>query len=154
MKKPYFKKKSEQDPYPIRGIVSRQVRFNEVDMLGIAWHGHYVGFFDDARVTVSQSYGIGYLQLYANGIMAPVKTVHVDFIHPLKFMDNITIEGIFHYSSASRINSEFIVRDSSDKICATGYSIQMMLNKDYELYLIQPEFFRKFCEKWKAGEIK
>ncbi len=153
MKKPYFKKKSEQDPDPIRGIITRQVKFNEVDMLGIAWHGHYVGFFDDARATISQQYGIGYLKFYDNGIMAPVKTVHVDFIHPLRFMEQITIEAIFHYSLASRINSEFIVRDSSEKICATGYSIQMMLNKDYKLYLRQPKFFKDFCQRWKAGKL-
>ncbi|MFH2057516.1 MAG: acyl-CoA thioesterase [Pseudomonadota bacterium] len=153
MKKNYFKK-SENDPEPLRAIVKRQVRFNEVDMLGIAWHGHYVGFFEDARIELGQQYKMGYMDLYANGIMAPVKTVHVDFVQPLKFMENITIEGIFHYSEASRLNSEYIIKNNGGKVCATGYCVQMMLTKEYELFLTQPEYVKRFCEQWKAGKFK
>lgn len=153
MKKNYFKK-TEDDPEPLRVIVKRQVRFNEVDMLGIAWHGHYVSFFEDARIELGQRYQMGYMDLYAHGIMAPVKTVHVDFVQPLKFMENITIEGIFHYSGASRLNSEYIIKNSNSKVCATGYCVQMMLTKEYELFLTQPEYVKRFCDQWKAGKFK
>ena len=152
MKKPYFKK-SEDDPAPLRGTVERQVRFNEVDMLGIAWHGHFVSYFEDARIALGQQYEMGYMDLFSKGIMAPVKSVHVDFVKPLKFMETITIEGIFHYTRASRINSEYVIRNSADEICATGYCIQMMLTKAYELFLIQPEYIKNFCDKWKAGKL-
>ena len=127
MRKPYFKKDA-QDPDPIDGTVARQVRFEEVDMLGIAWHGHYTSFFEDARVELGQRYGIGYMDLYDNGIVAPIKAVHVDYIHPLKFREEITIEGILHYSLAARINCEYIIRNSKGTTCATGYTVQMMLN--------------------------
>ena len=152
MKKPYFKR-LEDDPEPLGGIVERQVRFNEVDMLGIAWHGHYVSYFEDARIALGQQYEMGYMDLFSKGIMAPVKSVHVDFVKPLKFMETITIEGIFHYSPASRINSEYIIRNSAGEICATGYCIQMMLTKTYELFLTQPEYIKNFCDKWKAGKF-
>ncbi|MBU4318762.1 MAG: acyl-CoA thioesterase [Proteobacteria bacterium] len=153
MIKPYFKK-HPQDPDPIKGSVTRQVRFNEVDMLSIVWHGHYVSYFEDARIKLGQKYDIGYMDLFKNGIMAPIKTVHVDFIHPLKFMEEITIEGILHYSVAARINCEYIIRNSHAKICATGYTVQMMLNEEYELFLTQPEYFKKFCDRWKAGQLQ
>ena len=152
MKKPYFKK-NYNDPLPLKGIVKRQIRFEEIDMLKIAWHGHYTSFFEDARIALGKKYGIGYMDLYSHGILAPIKTLHVDFINPLKFMEEITIEGILHYSQASRINSEYIIRNEEGKIAATGYIVQMMLNTDYELFLTQPDHYKNFCGKWKSGKF-
>ena len=152
MKKPYFKKNAA-DPIPLKGIVKRQIRFEEIDMLQIAWHGHYSSFFEDARIALGKRYGIGYMDLYSHGILAPIKTLHVDFITPLKFMEEITIEGILHYSQASRINSEYIIRNNKGKVAATGYIVQMMLKTDYELFLTQPDHYKIFCDKWKAGKF-
>ncbi len=152
MKKPYFKP-GPNDPAPLQGTVTREIRFQEVDMLTIAWHGHYISYFEDVRVAMGNRYNVGYMDFYNNGILAPIKTVHVDFIRPLKFQDEITIEGILHYSDAARLNSEYIIRDTENKVAATGYVVQMMLNTDYELFLTQPPFFRKFCDRWKAGQL-
>lgn len=152
MKKPYFKTILNAPP-PLRAIAQRTIRFQEVDMLTIAWHGHYTSFFEDARVELGRLYGIGYIDFYNNGILAPVKTAHVDFIRPLKFGDEITIEGIFHHSEAARLNSEYIIKDPRGNVAATGYIIQMILNENYELFLTQPEFLKKFCDRWKAGEF-
>ena len=152
MKKPYFKK-TATDPMPLKGIVKRRIRFEEIDMLQIAWHGHYTSFFEDARIQLGNQYKIGYMDLYSHGILAPIKTMHVDFINPLRFMEEITTEGILHYSEASRINTEYIIRDKEGKVTATGYVVQMMLNTDYELLLIQPDYYKEFCNKWKAGKF-
>ncbi|WP_321491748.1 acyl-CoA thioesterase [uncultured Desulfobacter sp.] len=152
MKKPYFKSVPNA-PAPLRGTVTRSVRFQEVDMLTIAWHGHYTSYFEDARVALGDRLNVGYMDFYNNGILAPVKTVHVDFIRPLKFKDEISIECIFHYTEAARLNSEYIIRDAQGQVAATGYLIQMMLNTDYELFLTQPEFLKDFCARWKAGTL-
>lgn len=152
MKKPYFKT-NPNDPVPLKGSVKRTIRFEEVDMLQIAWHGHFAGFFEDARMQLGKKYGLGYLELYNHGIIAPIKTVHIDYISPLKFMDEVTIEGILHYSPASRINSEYIIRNPKNEIAATGFTVQMLLDTNFELLLTQPEYYKKFCDRWKAGKV-
>ncbi len=43
MRKPYFQPVPGGPP-PLRMIVKRQVRFEEVDSMGIVWHGHYAGY--------------------------------------------------------------------------------------------------------------
>ena len=53
-------------------------------MLTITWHGHYTSFFEDARVKLGDRYNVGYMDFYEHGILAPVKTVHVDFNPPVK----------------------------------------------------------------------
>ena len=40
MRRPYFPFKQDA-PEPLRAIVRRRVRFEEVDPLGIVWHGRY-----------------------------------------------------------------------------------------------------------------
>ena len=152
MKKRYFKK-IEKDPAPLSTTVTRTVRFEEIDPLGIVWHGRFASYFEDARVVLGEKFGIGYMDLFSKGIIAPIKNMHIDFISPLKFREEVTIEGILHYSEASRINSEYIIRDSTGKTAATGYTVQMMLNNNYELFLMQPDYYREFCEKWKAGNF-
>ncbi len=152
MKKPYFKR-GENDPAPLSGTVTSKVRFQEVDSLGIAWHGHFSSYFEDARVAMGEAYNIGYMDFYNNGILAPIKTLHIDYRHPLKFQEEITIEGRLHYTEAARINNEFIIRNSQGITAATGFTVQMLLDRDYQLFMIQPEFYKNFCDRWKAGNL-
>lgn len=152
MKKPYFKR-AEHDPAPLSMTTTSRVRFQEVDSLGIAWHGHFSSYFEDARVAMGDAHNIGYMDFYSNGILAPIKTLHIDYLHPLKFQDEISIEGRLHYTEAARINNEFILRNSKGAIAATGFTVQMLLDLDYHLFMIQPEFYKNFCGRWKAGEL-
>ena len=54
----------ENSPAPLRLIVERKVRFEEVDPMNIVWHGRYPGYFEDGRVALGDKYGIGYMDLY------------------------------------------------------------------------------------------
>ena len=69
-------------PDPLRITVSRQVRFEEVDPLGIVWHGRYPGYFEDARVALSDRYGVGYMDFYGQGIITPIRQLQLDDLRP------------------------------------------------------------------------
>jgi len=151
--KPYFKTQPDS-PAPLRLQVERRVRFEEVDALGIVWHGRYASYLEDARSALGDNYGIGYLDLFRNGIIAPIKKMHIDYHLPLTYPEDFTIEGILHWSDAARINYEFIIRNSSGSTVATGYSVQVMLDQEKNLYMVAPHFYQEFCRRWKAGELK
>lgn len=152
MEKPYFISNKE-DPPPLRIEVSRRVRFEETDPLGIVWHGHYASYFEDARVALGEKYGIGYLDYYENNVTAPIKKMHIDYHRPLRFLEEFTIEGILHWSDALRINNEFILRDRDNRITTTGYTVQVLLDRDSNLMLVPPPFIKTFREKWKSGDL-
>lgn len=153
MLKPYFKNGST-DPPPLSFKVERQVRFEEVDALGIVWHGRYPSFFEDARGALGQRYGINYLDFHKNGVIAPIKKMHIDYHQPLAYPDVFTIEGILHWSDAARMNFEYIIRNKSGDLMTTGYTVQMLLDLDKNLYMVLPAFYDEFCRRWKAGELK
>jgi acyl-CoA thioester hydrolase len=153
MRKPYFKQVKDA-PDPLRAIVKTTTRFEEIDSMGIAWHGRFASYFEDARVSLGEKYSISYMDLFKHGILAPLKKIHIDFKIPLFFREEISIECILHYSQASKILTEYIIKKQDNKIAATGYVIQMLLDPDYQLFLTQPEYYKNFCDTWKNKGFK
>ena len=140
-------------PAPLRVRVRRQVRFEEVDPLGIVWHGRYPGYFEDARVALGEKYGIGYLDFHRHQVVAPIKQMFIDYHLPLRFQDEFTIEGILHWSEAARINFEFVIRDREERVATSGYTVQLLLDLSGQVMLVPPPFFGEFRERWRAGVL-
>ncbi|MEG6552156.1 acyl-CoA thioesterase [Desulfocurvibacter africanus] len=151
-RKAYFRNEPGT-PAPLRINVQRRVRFEEVDVMGIVWHGRYPSFCEDARVALGDRYGIGYLDFHGQGILTPIKQMHIDYQRPLRFKEEFSIEALLHWTEAARINYEFILRNAEGVVTTTGYSVQLMLDKDLDLLIAPPPFYQDFCARWKAGEL-
>jgi len=44
-------------PPPLVAQVNRKVRFEEVDTLGIVWHGRYPSYIEDGRTAFGEKFG-------------------------------------------------------------------------------------------------
>lgn len=152
MKKNWFAK-IEDAPQPLSIEVERRVRFEEVDAIGIVWHGRYPGYFEDARVALGGKYGLGYMDFYDQGIIAPIKQLHIDYIQPLRFEENFSIQALWHWCEAARLNIEFIIRNQQRQIVTKGYSVQMLLDREGEMLVVPPEFYQQFLRRWQRGEL-
>lgn len=152
MRKPYFRPQ-EGAPQPLRCTTERVVRFEEVDALGIVWHGRYPSYFEDGRVLLGDQFRIGYMDFYYQGIIAPIKQMHVDYKRPLRFGETFTIEAILHWSDAARLNHEFIIRNESGEVATTGFTVQLMMDKEDNVLMISPPFYEDFRLRWQSGEI-
>ncbi len=151
-RKPYFAP-DPSGPEPLQHTIERRVRFDEVDMMGVAWHGRYVSYFEEARVALGKKYGVSYSDFINRRTPAPIRQLHVDYHRPLEFDEPIRIQAMLHYSEAARMNFEFIIRDGDHRKVCTGYSVQLMTGRDGELLLAPPPFFRKFVDRWRDGEF-
>jgi len=152
MKKAYFRSQ-EGSPEPLRCTVDRVVRFEEVDALGIVWHGRYPSYFEDGRVLLGEKYGLGYMDFYHQGIIAPIKQMHIDYQRPLHFGERFTIEAILHWADASRLNHEFILRNADGEVTTTGYSVQLLMDQQQNVLLLPPPFYEGIRQRWAAGEF-
>ena len=152
MRKPYFPAQAG-DPAPLRTTVRRQIRFEEVDPMGIVWHGRYPGFFEDARVALGTRHGIGYEEFFRHDVPAPIRKLQIDYLNPLRFREEIEIEAILHWSDAARLDFEFVIRGADSGVTATGCTVQLMLESTGELLLVPPPFVRAFRERWQAGAL-
>jgi acyl-CoA thioester hydrolase len=152
MRRPYFPPQ-EGSPDPLRYKVNRRIRLEEVDPLGIVWHGRYPSFFEDARLALGEHYGMGYMDCYNQGLVTPIKIMHVEYFRPLHFNETIEVEGIWHWTEASRINMEFIIISQDELVATTGYTVQMILDRELNVQVFQPAFYAEFCRRWRDGEL-
>ena len=150
-RKPYFKSDSKLPP-PLRFLIQREVRFEEVDSMGIVWHGRYPGYFEEVRVALGHKYGISYSDFIKNCVPVPIRQMKIDYHKPLFFEDQITIEAILHWSDAARIDIEYIIRKSAEVSC-TGFTVQLMLDEKFKLLLAPPDFYLEFMDRWKRGML-
>lgn len=128
-----------------------KVRFSEVDSMGIVWHGNYAKYFEDGRENFGKQYGIGYMDVHRHGYMIPLVKLNIDYKNQLKYEEEAILTTTFTDNPAAKIVFQYELRRKSDnKIIAVAESIQVFLNKEYELELISPKFF----EEWKNKYIK
>ena len=148
MNRKTFFKLDPDAPKPLTFSVKRKVRFDEVDPMGIMWHGNYASFFEEARVALGDHYGIGYLDFAKNNVTMPLKRFFVDFIEPLEFNKTYTVKAILHWNIAPILNYEYEIYSQDGKLITKGYSVHMILDKQNNILLIKPPFFEEVCSKW------
>lgn len=147
--KPYFK---EQDgPAPLSGRLVRRVRLEEVDPLGIMWHGRYPSYLEDGREELGLSFGFGYQMFRDAGIVLPVRTIHFDYLSPLRYAEDVTVETLLHWHEGARLNMEYNLYDRAGSLACRAYSVQMMLDFSGRVLLESPPFFRAVQERWRGG---
>lgn len=122
------------------------VRFNEVDSLHIVWHGHYISYFEDGREAFGREFGLTYLDIFEEGYKVPLIHIDCQFKRPIEYGDPIEVITTFVNTPAAKIIFEYrLVNCHTNQLLATGRSEQAFLDKNNELYLINPSFY----ENWK-----
>jgi acyl-CoA thioester hydrolase len=152
MHKPYFPIVKDA-PTPLCLIVKRRVRFEEVDSMGIVWHGCYPSYFEDGRVALGHRYGVSYSDFIREQIPVPVRQMQIDYHSPLRFDEEFAVKTILQWSEAARINFEYEIYTAQGQLVCTGCTVQLMLDRDFNVLLAPPPFFAAFLTRWKRGEL-
>lgn len=150
--KPYFPKR--EGPAPISARLVRRVRLEEVDPLGIMWHGRYPSYLEDGREHLGRVYGFGYIAFREAGVALPIRTLHFDYLSPLSYAEEVTVETILHWHEGARLNMEYVLYDAEGRLACRAYSVQMMLDFSRRILLESPPFFRAIQERWRNGALE
>ncbi|WP_418765227.1 acyl-CoA thioesterase [Mailhella sp.] len=138
---------------PLETVSERRVRFEELDPMGIVWHGRYASWLEDGREALGVRYGISYLTFYEHGCMAPVKKFSLDYIRPLLHDHTYTIHTSLLWSAAARMDFRYVITDAGGEVMTRGETTQLFMTLKGELLLEHPSFYRHFLERWKRGEL-
>jgi acyl-CoA thioester hydrolase len=152
MRKAYFPP-GKDAPRPLSLTLERSVKFEEVDSMGIVWHGRYPSYFEEGRVALGHRYGISYSDFIRERIPVPVRQMQIDYHRPLQFEEEFRIRTILCWSDAARINFEYEIHNSQGQLVCTGCTVQLMLDQDLNVLLTPPPFFAAFLDRWKKGEL-
>ena len=137
-------------PAPLTAATSRDVRFEEIDLLGIVWHGRYSSYLEDGRVAFGKRYGLSYQRFRDERIAAPIVQMHLDYLSPLRFGETVCIEATLCWCEALRLNFEYRLSRGEREV-ARGYTVQLLTDLTGNLLLVAPEWVQSFRQRWQEG---
>lgn len=114
-----------------------KVPFFDVDSMNIVWHGHYAKYFELARCDLLEQIGYSYEAMALSGFQFPIVDLHIKYIQPLVFNQEI----IIHSSLVEweyRLKVSYVIYDakSEKKICS-GHTIQAAVDIDTKKLRLQ-----------------
>ncbi|MDR1543436.1 MAG: acyl-CoA thioesterase [Prevotellaceae bacterium] len=125
-----------------------EIRFSEVDSMGIVWHGNYSLYFEDAREAFGKKYNLEYLYMFEQGFYAPLVELHFEYKRPLRYRDLCRIEISYRNVDTAKLIFDYRIYDADNELVATGYSVQVFLDMQYNLMWELPEFMKRWKEKY------
>ena len=133
---------------------SFEIRFSEVDSMGVVWHGNYAKYFEDAREEFGKKYDLGYLFMYDKGYFEPLVDLSFKFKKPLIYGMNPEITVTYRPTDAAKIIFDYEIRDTkTGEVYVTGHSIQVFMDKsNYQMMLYCPDFYEEWKKRWEVGE--
>ena len=125
------------------------IRFSEVDAMNVVWHGSYPLYFEDARELFGSQYGLEYMSFLDHGYFAPLVELTFHYKKPIRYGMHPRIDIIYRPTEAAKIVFDYEICDPSDEsLLATGHSVQVFMDTNYQLVWDNPEFYSQWKEKW------
>lgn len=92
--------------------VEMQIPFFDVDMMEIAWHGHYVKYLEVARCALLDRLGHNYLQMRESGYGWPVIDLQIRYIRPLLFQQRVRVKAdLVEWENRLKLN--YLISDAA-----------------------------------------
>ena len=129
------------------------IRFSEVDSMGVVWHGHYAIYFEDAREAFGAKYGLEYLMMYGKGFFEPIVELTFKYKRPLVYGMKPEITIVYRPCEAAKIMFDYEICDTeTGEVMVTGHSVQVFMDANtHQLVLTSPDFYEERKQKWEVN---
>ncbi|MDB5147100.1 MAG: acyl-CoA thioesterase [Mucilaginibacter sp.] len=133
----------------LTNTIEIEVKFSDVDMLGVVWHGNYIRYFEDGREAFGKQYGLGYMDVYNAGFIVPIVNVNCDYKRFLRYEDKVIIETTYAPTESAKINFAYrLLNAQTGELIVKGSTVQVFVHRDnFELQLTNPDFFMHWKQK-------
>ena len=117
-----------------------KIPFHDVDMMRIAWHGHYVKYFEVARCELFDGVGYGYIDMVNSGYSWPVIDLKIRYARPATFEQNvIVISAVVEYENRLKIQYENHDETTGSRL-TKGYTVQVAVDmKSNDMCFASPQ---------------
>lgn len=126
-----------------------EIRFSEVDMMQVVWHGAYALYFEDAREAFGAKYDLSYMGYVDHGYFTPIVEQTILYKKPIRYGMKPRIDIIYRPTDAAKIVFDYEIIDTADgSLIATGHSVQVFMDMQYNLVWENPEFYLEWKRKY------
>ncbi|HYG66886.1 MAG TPA: thioesterase family protein [Anaeromyxobacteraceae bacterium] len=109
---------------PLSYLYLRRVRYREADPMGVAYHTHYLDYFEEARTEALRAIGLPYKAVEDGGVIMPVVEASVRYHASAYYDDLLEIETSFEAMPRARVPIGYTVRRAGEApggpVLATG----------------------------------
>ena len=120
--------------------VEIEIPFFDVDPMAVAWHGHYVKYFEVARCAMLRKIDYDYPKMHASGYMFPVVELYLKYVNAARYGQLVLVAAeVLEYENRLKIG--YRIRDkASGQRLTKGWSIQVAVDaKTNELQFVSPK---------------
>lgn len=125
--------------------VEIEVPFHDIDVMGIAWHGHYAKYLELARTELLLSIDYDVEEMRASGFLWPVIELHVRYVQPLEYRQRIRVKAeLVEYEN--RLKIKYLIEDvASGQRLSRAYTVQVAVDgqSNEMLFASPPVLLRK-----------
>ncbi|MCP3978928.1 MAG: acyl-CoA thioesterase [bacterium] len=106
-----------------------RVRYPETDRMGVAWHGHYLAWFEIGRTELMRRLGCPYGELEdRDQVFFPVIEAGARYLAPARYDDELDVRTRLVHVGNVRVRFEYrLVRAEDDTTLATGFTVHAAL---------------------------
>lgn len=131
-----------------------RVRYQETDQMGVVYHSNYFVWFEVGRTHLIRELGTSYRDLESKGIILPVIEANCQYKSPARYEDVVRIESVIAELSPAKIRFTYrMVRESDNKLLASGHTLHMWVNREMKpinLKRKQPDVYELLQEHYSA----
>jgi acyl-CoA thioester hydrolase len=115
-----------------QGHTTVRVRYPETDRMGVAYHGHYLAWFELGRTELMRELGCTYAKLEEDeGVFFPVVALGARYRAPARYDDLLRVETRLVSVGASRVRFEYRLKRCDDAaVLATGFTEHATVGAD------------------------
>jgi acyl-CoA thioester hydrolase len=125
------------------------IRFSEVDSMKVVWHGSYMLYFEDAREEFGRKYQLEYLRIAEFGYYAPLVDMQFHYRKPITYGMRPRIDITYRPTEAAKIIFDYEIYDTeTEELMASGSSVQVFMDMNYQLVWTNPDFYQEWKKMW------
>ena len=141
--------------YPVlHASVKHRVGFSEVDPMGIVWFGRYASFFEEASAVLRDGCGLSHAAFFQAKVQPPIVKYEVEYLHPSRLDDVLTVTACLHGTEASRLNMSYVVHGTDGEVRVAARTVQVFMDMQTKtVCMVPPPIWRDCLERWRRGEF-
>ncbi|MCP4331970.1 MAG: acyl-CoA thioesterase [Gammaproteobacteria bacterium] len=123
----------------IEAAVEIEIPFHDVDVMGVAWHGHYVKYLEIARCALLDKIDYNYPQMKASGYAWPVIDLRIRYPRPLQFRQKVRVTAKLD-EWENRLKVNYLIEDmASGQRLTRAWTVQVALDMhNNEMLFVSP----------------
>jgi acyl-CoA thioester hydrolase len=110
--------------------VEIEIPFHDIDIMKIAWHGHYAKYLEIARCAMLETIDYNILQMQASGYAWPVIEMNTRYAAPLRFQQKVQVEAkLVEVENRMKINYRIFDLETGKRL-SKAYTIQVAVSME------------------------